>query len=271
MKKLIVIDLDGTALHDEHDLNPSSKQALIAAKNAGHTVVIATGRSLRDSLHYYKELELDTPIINVNGAYLHHPTNENFTEIVEHLSIDLISDIMDSEIGDYLLNVVCEYKDHLYILKKDEDFALWMYAQNCDSLTSGDLASAPFSHCTRFILKILPGKESHVQDFLIRKYPDQFSFYQWSLGDQLVFELSKGGINKGTAIAHLADQLGFLPEDIIVFGDGTNDIEMLTFAGTGVAMANAHHQLLAIANATTLANTEGGIAHYLNEHVLKKI
>jgi len=268
MKKLIVIDLDGTALHDEYKLNPLSKKALMEAKDKGHTVAIATGRSLRDSRHFWEELGLDTPIINGNGAHLHHPNNENFTEILEQMSIEALAAILRSDMSAYLENAICEYKDHLYILKKDDAFTSWLNLENCTSVAYGDLRSAPFHSFTRFILKIRPGKEQQVQDFLALNYPNQFSFYQWEMGNQIIFELSKGGVNKGTAIAHLADQLGFAPEDIIVFGDGTNDVEMLTFAGTGVAMANAHQQLLSIANAITLSNTEGGIAHYLYQHVL---
>ena len=74
-KKLIVTDLDGTALQNWETLDPKTKNALMAAKEEGHIVVIATGRPARASLHFYKELGLDTPIINFNGAYIHHPTD----------------------------------------------------------------------------------------------------------------------------------------------------------------------------------------------------
>ncbi|MTM42486.1 HAD hydrolase family protein, partial [Turicibacter sanguinis] len=61
-KKLIVTDLDGTALQSWESLDPKTKEALMKAKEEGHIVVIATGRPARASLHFYKELGLDTPI-----------------------------------------------------------------------------------------------------------------------------------------------------------------------------------------------------------------
>lgn len=268
-KKLIVVDLDGTALHDDHHLNPISKKALLAAKKAGHTVMIATGRSARESLHFYKELELDTPLINSNGAYLHHPNDENFQAITEQMSIDLLVDIFNSPISKYLLNGVCEYKDELYILQEDEGFTYFMNLGACDSVAYGAFNDSGQKDFTRFILKIEPGFESDVKAYLETHYPGQLSYYQWEMGEQVVFEITRGGVNKASAIAAAADRLGFTPEDIIVFGDGSNDMEMLTFAGTGVAMGNAIAQLQAIANATTLSNTEGGIAHYLYQHLLK--
>ena len=81
-KKFIVTELDGSALHSWESLDPKTKEALMKAKEEGHIVVIATGRPARASLHFYKELGLDTPIINFNGAYIHHPEDDSFEDIL---------------------------------------------------------------------------------------------------------------------------------------------------------------------------------------------
>ena len=99
-KKLIVTDLDGTALQNWETLDPNTKEALIAAKEAGHIVVIATGRPARASLHFYKELGLDTPIINFNGAYIHHPEDETFEDIVAQIPTEVVLTLFDSELKD---------------------------------------------------------------------------------------------------------------------------------------------------------------------------
>lgn len=70
---LIVLDLDGTLLTDNHTISPKTKQTLMKAKEAGHLIMIATGRPFRASNIYYQELGLTTPIVNFNGAYIHHP------------------------------------------------------------------------------------------------------------------------------------------------------------------------------------------------------
>ncbi|MCL1948519.1 MAG: Cof-type HAD-IIB family hydrolase [Turicibacter sp.] len=269
MKKMIVVDLDGTLLHDEFSMNPLSKQALLDAKEAGHAVVIATGRPLRESIHFYRELGLDTPIINTNGSQLHHPDDSNFEEWVEHMSVQKMVEIFNSPIGQYLLNGVCEFKDHLYIGKADPEFTAWMNLEGAHSVAYSPWEEAEHPGFCRFILKIEPGKAAEVEAYLKENFPDEFSYYQWQMGEQLVFEIGKGGISKATAIARLADKLGFSVADIIVFGDGTNDVEMLAYAGVGVAMGNACDELKAVADAVTLGHQEGGIAHYLYEHVLK--
>ena len=68
----------------------------------------------------------------------------------------------------------------------------------------------------------------------------------------------KSNTNKATAIEKLAKYFNIEQKDIIAFGDGDNDIEMLKYAGVGVAMDNAIDKLKAVANTTTKSNKESG-------------
>ena len=62
--------------------------------------------------------------------------------------------------------------------------------------------------------------------------------------------------------------MGFTPENIIAFGDGHNDIEMLEFAGLGVAMKNAHEELIEVADIVLEhTNTENGIIKFLKNYI----
>ncbi|RKJ32644.1 HAD-IIB family hydrolase, partial [Butyricicoccus sp. 1XD8-22] len=76
-KHLIVLDLDGTLLTDTQTISEKTKQTIMKAKEAGHQVMIATGRPFRASQLYYNELMLTTPIVNFNGALVHHPKNKS--------------------------------------------------------------------------------------------------------------------------------------------------------------------------------------------------
>ena len=67
-KHLIAIDLDGTLLTNNKDISQRTKQTIQKVVDNGHIVVIATGRSHRSSLHYYQSLDLNTAMINFNGA-----------------------------------------------------------------------------------------------------------------------------------------------------------------------------------------------------------
>lgn len=67
---LICLDLDGTLLNDNKEISSYTKQVLNELQQRGHQIMIATGRPYRASQMYYHELNLTTPIVNFNGAYI---------------------------------------------------------------------------------------------------------------------------------------------------------------------------------------------------------
>lgn len=77
-RKLIAIDLDGTTLNDQSILTLETEKILKRLSDAGHIISIATGRPYRTSYQYCNQLKLDTPIVNFNGAWCHHPNDKNW-------------------------------------------------------------------------------------------------------------------------------------------------------------------------------------------------
>ncbi|EMD30105.1 HAD family hydrolase [Amycolatopsis azurea] len=78
-----------------------------------------------------------------------------------------------------------------------------------------------------------------------------------------LIEVSAHGVTKATGLAEVAERLGVPAERVIAFGDMPNDIEMLGWAGHGVAMANAHRDVLDVADEVTAPNSEDGVAQVL--------
>jgi hydroxymethylpyrimidine pyrophosphatase-like HAD family hydrolase len=74
--------------------------------------------------------------------------------------------------------------------------------------------------------------------------------------------------SKAETLKHVANKYGFEREDIVAFGDGNNDMEMLAYVGVGIAMENAKEELKAISDFVTLSNNDGGICHGLKEYGL---
>ena len=81
-------------------------------------------------------------------------------------------------------------------------------------------------------------------------------------------EVNAGGVHKGAALCWLAERLGIAREEILAFGDGSNDLKMIKEAGTGVTMANAIQPVLDAADMTALSNDEDGVAVFIEKHVL---
>ncbi|HAX73569.1 MAG TPA: Cof-type HAD-IIB family hydrolase, partial [Firmicutes bacterium] len=265
VKKMIVTDLDGTALRDWNTLDPYTKKALIEAKEAGHIVVIATGRPARASLHFYKELGLDTPIINFNGAYIHHPSDESFEDIIAEIPMDMIHEIFDSEIKEMVENAFCEYKDHLYVLDKESTIRDFFHLDTCDSVKYGSFKETLDQHPNGFLIETKPGFGKTVADYIKTHYSHEITCRTWGgeLGN--IIEVFKNETNKGVAIEKLAKHFNIEREHIIAFGDGDNDIEMIQYAHTGVVMENGIDELKAVANVQTKTNLNSGVGRYIYE------
>ena len=95
-KHLIVLDLDGTLLKDDKTISNKTKNVIFKAKEAGHEVMIATGRPYRSSEMYYRELDLNSPIVNFNGAFVHHPKDQHFGIHHSPLEMNVAKDIVDA-------------------------------------------------------------------------------------------------------------------------------------------------------------------------------
>lgn len=76
-------------------------------------------------------------------------------------------------------------------------------------------------------------------------------------------EVSATGVSKAAAVAELCDELGIAATDVLALGDYPNDLPMLAWAGRGVAVANAHPEVLAAADEVTASNDEDGVAQVL--------
>ena len=91
-------------------------------------------------------------------------------------------------------------------------------------------------------------------------HPVEFTHSSGTIG---LLEISAAGVHKATALADYAASLGIAPADVVAFGDGFNDVQMLTWAGRGIAVSNAHPAALAAANEVTASNDQDGVAQVL--------
>ena len=85
-----------------------------------------------------------------------------------------------------------------------------------------------------------------------------------------LLEILPDGASKASGLKKLADRLSILPEEIMAIGDANNDLEMIAFAGLGIAMGNANEQVKAIAQDITDTNENNGVAKAIEKHVLIK-
>ncbi|MCX7781953.1 MAG: HAD hydrolase family protein, partial [Negativicutes bacterium] len=94
--------------------------------------------------------------------------------------------------------------------------------------------------------------------------------YKRQLSKPTYLEMANPAVNKGRALALLADKLGIAREQVMAVGDSVNDLDMLRYAGWGVAMGNASDTVKAAAAAVTGANDAEGVAEAILRYALRE-
>ncbi|MCM3586117.1 Cof-type HAD-IIB family hydrolase [Mesobacillus maritimus] len=268
-KHLIALDLDGTLLKDDKTISDKNKKVLRKAREEGHIVMIATGRPFRSSEMYYKELDLDTPIVNFNGAFVHHPRNHNWGIHHSPLSIDVAKDIVEALDSFQFHNIIAEVVDDVYFHYHDEKL-IDIFNLGSPSVTTGDLRRFLKQAPTSMLIHTEEDQLDKIRKHLSEVHAEVIDHRSWA-APWHVIEIVKYGLNKAVGLKKAADYFNIPSERIIAFGDEDNDLDMLEFAGKGIAMGNGIAAVKNIANDITLSNEEDGVGAYLNDALNLKI
>lgn len=271
MKKyLIAIDLDGTLLFDWETVSADTINYLKNLRKQGHEIVLATGRPFRSSEKFYDLLELDTPLINYNGGLVTSKNDSNFEGYSLTVDKSSILDIFEKN-RRYIDNAFGEVKDDIYLLKDTEEIQPLIHNFNGSRLFVGEFSKNLKEATNGFIIIANKGQGHFIEEFVQKNYSDKVLFRNWGNHYNFIIELFSPQTNKGNALKSVSKYLGFEQENIIAFGDAHNDIEMLNFAGTSVAMKNAQDCLFEHADYTTeFTNVENGVIKFLDKFLNKK-
>lgn len=271
-KHLIALDLDGTLLNDKKDIGSRTKDILDKAMAEGHIVVIATGRPHRASIRYYNELGLNTPMVNFNGALVHHPLDRKW-DLASHtpMPINTAHRIIDACYDLDVKNILAEVMDDVYLDKHDKQI-IDIFSQMDDKspFVIGNLKNKLTEDPTSVLVH---PKEEHInqlRDHLNDFHAEIIEHRKWGAPWNII-EIIKKGMNKAVGLEKVAQYYNIPKERIIAFGDEDNDLEMIEYAGVGVAMGNAINDLKNIAKHHTLTNEEEGIGEFLTEYLQLKI
>lgn len=266
--KLIAIDMDGTLLNPQHEITPAVKTAIGRARDKGVSIVLATGRPFVGVERYLMELDLRQPgqyCISNNGA-LAHKADSGEVVAEKTLSFDdyLYLEQLARELG---VHFQAFDKSSLYTPNKD----ISEYTIHEASLTGIPVryrAVEEMDRATRFP-KIMMIDKPALLDKAIAGLPARMQESYTVLKSAPYFlEILNPLVNKGYGVKMLAEKLGLQQSEVMAIGDQENDLAMIEYAGTGVAMGNAIDSVKKIAQFVTKTNMEDGVAHAIEELVL---
>lgn len=271
--RMIVTDMDGTVLGTDHKITKDNKIALKKAEDTGIKIVFATGRFHESAKVHIDFLEEKMPIISSNGSIIKNPiTNEVlYCNSIDEDKCIRIMDTLDKYNLKYQI-----YTDEIILQKYDTeeekqmiiDFIKTVFSDKTEIIFKQDLRD---DIKNKNILKfnVMELERMELMDTTrneLNKIEEIEITSSW--GNNL--EIMSEGSTKGKAIEFLANLLNINREEIIAFGDNYNDVSMIEFVGTGVAMGNAEEDVKNIANYVTDTNSESGVAKAIDKLVFEK-
>jgi len=232
--------------------------AIAAARTAGIPFVIATGRMFRSVRPYALAAGITEPVVCYQGAVAGDPVSGEFLRH-EPMPFDEALEVIGAvEAHGHAL--LCYVDDELYVARETPESDRYAGFQNLPVHVVGDLAAWLPQPPTKLVTVADPAVLDELEVELKARFGPRL-YISKSLPHFL--EFAGPGVTKASGMAFVAQRLGFRREATVAFGDGENDLELLDWAGYGVAVANADERVLAVADFVCPSVDDEGVAQVL--------
>jgi len=268
--QLLVLDIDGTIAGEANTITEAVKQAIHRIQAKGIQVAIATGRMYCSALRFHREVGSTLPILAYQGAWIQDPTTERIHRhlFVSRARAEQLLDYFESEWLRSQLSVHFYINDQLYVREMTSETQRYAQRADIQPLSVGDLRQVLINEPTKVLALC---QDTTVIDQLFSHLRQQYTPAELYLTKSVAtfFEATNPLVNKGEAVRYLAeDVLGVTADNVMAIGDNFNDIEMLDYAGFGVAMGNAPLEVQAIAQWVAPSVEQDGVAKALEALIL---
>ncbi len=268
--KCVALDLDRTTLNGEGRLSEGNRQALLQTMEKGIHVIVASGRAFDTLPKAILELPGLEYAVTSNGAAMYHvPTGKCLHSY--RMRAEDVQAIMDATVAQPVT-----YEAFIHGVA----YAGREYIENPVAYGATPQA-VEYVRTTRHLVEdiqgfidrhkeeldcmdIIVGEEAIKQEIWKRIEECTKEIYMTTSVQQLI-EISHRSAGKHSGIKYFMERLDLKAEEIAAFGDADNDVDMLAFAGCGIAMENASVKCKEVADYVTKHHTEDGVAYGLRE------
>lgn len=267
MYKLIAIDMDGTLLKSDKTVSDRTKKTLKEAREKGVNVVIATGRPIDGVSRYLEELDMlgeNDYVLSYNGGLVLKTKSREIISKIALTGADLhYLHKLSEELG---VNIHAFSEVYGLITPKNSKYTEVEANINNIKIGINDYSKIEDDHS---IIKVMMIDEPEVLQKAVDNLPKEvYEKYTVVRSTPYFLEFLNKEVNKGTGVKLLADHLGVKQEEVMTFGDAENDLDMIVYAGMGVAMANGFEEVKEASNYITDSNEEDGVAKAIEKFVL---
>ncbi|WP_392559123.1 Cof-type HAD-IIB family hydrolase [Orbus mooreae] len=265
MFRVVASDLDGTLLNPQHILSAYTKKVLQALRKEGINFIFATGRHHIDVAQMRENMEIDAFMITSNGARVHDSDGNLIYS--KSLEPNLAYEIAQIAMNDPLVYTHV-YRGDEWLTNKEDEYSLSFFQEtdfryqifNPTNFATDDIAKIYFTTNGDVLHEHLVALKNRLD----AKYGSQISVTFSTLN---CLEVMGNQVSKGYALKAVVEKLGFKLKDSVAFGDGMNDLEMLSMAGKGCIMQNASADLKASLPQLEVigSNADDAVPHYLSK------
>jgi Cof subfamily protein (haloacid dehalogenase superfamily) len=258
MFRLVATDLDGTLLHSDGTVTAYTRTVLDELDRRGVHVVFVTGRPIRWMDSLWDAVGGHGLAICSNGGIVYDVASHS---VRNALTIDPDTIV---QVGKTLRKAI---PGTSFALEKTGGFGVKETFMARHDRVRG-IPTGPLEQIVDgTVVKLLAQHEEIAPEPFWQEVEEQVGHLvttTWSSTFSMV-EMSAHGVTKASTLERLAAELGVDSFEVVAFGDMPNDIEMLTWAGSSYAMANAHESVLGVAAHEAPPNDEDGVAVTLAE------
>ena len=225
-------------------------------------MIIVTGRMFRSTRPFAAEAGLDDPLVCYQGAVVADPVTGEFLRnvcIPRVSALEAIDAVIEAG-----FHINCYVDDNLYVAKVTPEARSYADFNHIEIHEVGDLRTWLSADPTKLVAVGDPAALDALEDVVKPRFRGRL-FVAKSLPHFL--EFAHPDVNKGSGLAFVAELLGFTAAETVAGGDGENDRELLDWAGFGVAVANAHEDILSRADLVVPSVHEEGIALLLEAYL----
>jgi len=268
-EKVLVLDIDGTLTNSQKEITPATKRGIRTVLEHGHKVILASGRPTPGMRRYERELELEKYggyLLSFNGArIIECRTGEivyqrilppgiipSLYAFAKKNSCGLVTYFGDKVISAFEPDEYVELESRIngMPIKVVENFVNYVDFDIVKCIITAPVDRAP-----------------QLEKELQGKYEDVASVYR---SEPFFIEIMPKNVDKATSLDRMLETVGLTRENAICCGDGFNDISMIQYAGTGVAMGNAQPAVKEVADYVTGTNDEDGLVQVIDEFIMKE-
>lgn len=255
--KLVALDLDGTLLNSQGEVPEKHIEAVRKAQEAGIIVVIATGRYYMQTERIMQTLNFDGILVSNDGAV----TINNKTKEILHEQSFTVSEILP------LIKYCRQHEIHFSLATAFNYYVEFMSPYQIEKCKKYEITYLTHNNVLQLdetVMKLTVDDEKRINGWQDIGLP---SHIKLRANAEFFKEYVHHQTSKTDGLKRVIKSYGVDPSEIIAIGDFYNDLDMIEYAGLGIAMGNAPDDLKKKANDVTLSNDEDGVYYALEKHL----